>query len=205
MLTAPLNGWLDRARADSPRAQELCAQLAGKSLAIEVIGAPLALQLLAEPAGLRASFVPVHSGDGASLSLRGGLIALVSAMRGDVQPLVERGQITFHGDETLAPPFQELLRLLRPALETPLARLLGPVPGHYIASGLVGLAGWGRKAASSLLRTGGEFLAHESRDLVPRAEAEVHFQGVDALRAQLATAEARIAALEARLASARGP
>jgi ubiquinone biosynthesis protein UbiJ len=205
MITAPLNDWLDRARADSPRAQELCAQLAGKSLAIEVIGSPLALQLLAEPTGLRASFVPVYSGDNASLSLRGGLVALVTALRGDVQPLVERGQITFHGDESLAPAFQELMRLLRPALETPLARLLGPVPGHYIASGLAGLAGWGRKAANSLLRTGGEFLAHESRDLVPRAEAEVHFQGVDALRAQLAAAEARIAALEARLASARGP
>jgi len=205
MLTAPLNDWLDRARADSPRAQALCEQLAGKSLAIEVIGAPVALQLLAEPAGLRASFVPVYSIDNASLSLRGGVIALVTALRGDVQPLVERGQITFRGDETLAAPFQELMRLLRPALETPLARLLGPLPGHYIAQGLVGLAGWGRKAASSLLRSGGEFLAHESRDLVPRAEAEVHFQGVEALRGQLAAAEARIAALEARLASARGP
>ncbi|MFM2288624.1 MAG: hypothetical protein RL684_1767, partial [Pseudomonadota bacterium] len=141
MLTAPLNDWLERARADSPRAQGLCAQLAGKSLAIEVIGAPLALQLVAEPDALRASFVPCEQADAASLSLRGGLIALVTALRGDAQPLVERGQITMRGDEALAAPFQELLRLLRPALETPLARLLGPVPGHYVARGLAAFAG----------------------------------------------------------------
>lgn len=198
-LTAPLNAWLDRARADSPRAQQLCATLAGKSLAIEVIGAPFALLLTAEADALTATLVAPEVADTASLSLRGGVIGLLTALRADVQRLVDRGQLGFRGDHALAAPFQELVGLLRPDLETQLTRAFGPVPGHYAVRGLAGLANWGGTAVGSFLRTGTEYLAHESRDLVPRAEGEAYLEGVTALRQRVNAAEQRIAGLEARL------
>ena len=42
----------------------------------------------------------------------------------------------------------------------------------------------------------GEYLAHESGDLVPRAEASAYLQGVDALREQVDRVAARVNALE---------
>lgn len=199
MITKPLNAWFERARADSPRAQQLCAQLAGQSLAIEVIGAPFALLLTAQAESLAAELVAPAAADAATLRVSGGVIGLLTALRADVQELVNRGQLGFRGDQSLAAPFQELLHLLRPDLEAQLTRVFGPVPGHYATRGLAHLASWGRAAVGSLLRTGGEFLAHESRDLVPRAEAEGHLESVGELRARVAAAEQRVAQLEARL------
>jgi ubiquinone biosynthesis protein UbiJ len=203
-ITSPINAWLQRARADSPRAQQLCGQLAGKSLAIEVIGSPWALLLTVEAEALTATLVAPEAADAASLSLRGGLVGLITALRADVQRMVDRGQLGFRGDHALAAPFQELVGLLRPDLETQLTRAFGPVPGHYAVRGLESIAGWGRAAVDSFLRTGSEFLAHESRDLVPRPEAEGYLEGVTALRLRVNAAEQRIADLEARLATLPG-
>ena len=61
------------------------------------------------------------------------------------------------------------------------------------------LAGWSRAAGDSLARNAADYLAHESRDLVPRAEAEGYLAGVEALRAQAAAAEARLARLTERV------
>ena len=198
-LTTPLNAWLDRARADSPRAQQLCAGLAGKSLAIEVIGAPFVLLLTAEADALTATLVTPEVADAATLSLRGGVIGLLTALRTDVQQLVDRGQLGFRGDHALAAPFQELVGLLRPDLEAELTRAFGAVPGHYAVRGFASVASWGRAALGSLLRTGTEYLAHESRDLVPRPEAEDYLEGVTSLRQRVNAAEQRIVELEARL------
>jgi ubiquinone biosynthesis protein UbiJ len=204
MLIAPLNAWLQRARADSSRARQLCAQLAGQSLAIEVRGAPLVLLLSAEPEALRAELVAPEAATAATLTLSGGLIGLLTALRVDVQELVHRGQLGFSGDQSLAAPFQELLRLLRPDLEQQLTRVVGPVPAHYGLRGLATFASWGRTAIGSLLRTGGEYFAHESRDLVPRAEAEGYLAGAGELRTRVAAAEQRLARLEAQLGIVTG-
>ena len=49
------------------------------------------------------------------------------------------------------------------------------------------------------MRNVAEYLAHESGDLVPRAEAEVFLEGVDRLREDVDRAAARVDALLARL------
>ena len=54
------------------------------------------------------------------------------------------------------------------------------------------------------LRNTAEYFAHESRDLVPRAEADVFLNGVDRLREDMDRLEARFAALEASLAPKAG-
>jgi ubiquinone biosynthesis protein UbiJ len=64
------------------------------------------------------------------------------------------------------------------------------------------LGGWGRAAGESVARNAADYFAHESRDLVPRAEAESLFASIEALRSQTTAAEARLARLVARVDAA---
>jgi ubiquinone biosynthesis protein UbiJ len=62
---------------------------------------------------------------------------------------------------------------------------------------LVGkVMGYGRSVARTQVQNVGEYLAHESGDLVPRAEASAFMTGVDALREQADRLAARVATLE---------
>ena len=64
-------------------------------------------------------------------------------------------------------------------------RLIGDTPAHQ-ALRLVRLAtGFGRRAAQTGVRNVAEYLAHERGDLVPRAEAEDFYRGVERLREDL--------------------
>ena len=66
----------------------------------------------------------------------------------------------------------------------------GPLPGGAIA-GLVG-----RRAVNTGVRNVAEYLAHESGDLVPRAEAEDFYRSVERLREDLDRLEARTRLIE---------
>ena len=62
---------------------------------------------------------------------------------------------------------------------------------------LVRLAtGFGRRAAQTGVRNVAEYLAHERGDLVPRAEAEDFYRGVERLREDLDRVEARARLLD---------
>ena len=103
--------------------------------------------------------------------------------------------------ERLAEQFQELARFLRPDLEAAVGRIVGRMPAHLAARGVELLAAWGRAARESVTRNTADYLAYESRDLVPRAEAEGLFSGIESLRSEVARAEARLARLSERLAA----
>jgi ubiquinone biosynthesis protein UbiJ len=70
---------------------------------------------------------------------------------------------------------------------------------HLAVRAIAQVKDWGRAAGTSLLRNSAEYLAHESRDLVSRAEAESFLGGVEALRAQLRRAEWRASSLHSDL------
>jgi ubiquinone biosynthesis protein UbiJ len=110
--------------------------------------------------------------------------------------------VAVSGDEELMRRFQEVARLLRPDGEAAAGRVMGRIPAHLAMRAFSAFAGWGRAAGESLARNAADYLAHESRDLVPRAESESLFAGVDALRAQTAAAEARLTRLAERLDAA---
>ena len=57
-------------------------------------------------------------------------------------------------------------------------------------------AGFGRRTVETGLRNMAEYLAHERRDLVPRAEAEDFYRGVERLREDLDRLDARARLLE---------
>ena len=208
MLTAQLNRMLARSLERSPRARELCVTLEGRRLMLEVTGLPATFWVNAAGGSLTVALAGAKARDtaatddtlNADVTVTGSPLALLAMATGDASDAVTRGGASVGGDEMLAQQFQELARLLRPDLEHALGGVIGRMPAHFAARAAEMLGSWGRAAGESVARNTADYLAHESRDLVPRAEAENFLGGVEALRSRLAAAEARAVQLDERLA-----
>ena len=186
MLTNTIANLLNRGLPRSPRAQQLCAQLKGRSVAIE-IGVLTRLRVASNGATLE-----VTSGDAAAdATIAGGPLALLALSGEAPEGVVQRGAVTIRGDAQLAQQFRELASLLRPDVEEDLSQVLGDVPAHHLGRLARLTAGWTRKAATTTLTNLAEYLGHERADLVPRNEGEQFLRGVDSVREDLERLEAR--------------
>jgi ubiquinone biosynthesis accessory factor UbiJ len=186
MLTNTIANLLNRGLPRSPRAQQLCAQLKGRSVAIEVGELPR-LRVASNGTTLEV----ISGAQQADATIAGGPLALL-ALSGDApEGLVQRGAVTIRGDAQLAQQFRELARLLRPDIEEDLSQVLGDVPAHHLGRLARLTAGWTRKAATTTLTNLAEYLGHERADLVPRNEGEQFLRGVDGVREDLERLEAR--------------
>jgi ubiquinone biosynthesis accessory factor UbiJ len=190
MLTATIENVLNRGLPHSPRARQLCAELTGRSVAIEIREIT---RLLVESTG---STLRITRGTaGADVEIVGGPFGLL-ALGGDKPDMVlQRGDVEIRGDTELAGKFRELALLLRPDLEDSLSELIGDVPAHQIGRFGHMALGWTRKAAATAVENLAEYLGHERHDLVPRNEGEQFLRGVDALREDVDRLEARVALL----------
>ncbi|HWM67976.1 MAG TPA: SCP2 sterol-binding domain-containing protein [Steroidobacteraceae bacterium] len=180
MLTATLENVLNRGLPRSPRAQQLCAELAGRRVAVAISGSPR--QVLVESTGLSLKLSAVEAGVAADATISGGPFSLLALSGAAPEAVLQRGDVRIDGDAELAQKFRELALLLRPDLEDELSLVVGDVPAHQLGRFARAAFGWTRKAAATTVRNAAEYLAHERRDLVPRSEAEQFLQGVDTLR-----------------------
>jgi ubiquinone biosynthesis accessory factor UbiJ len=203
MLTATLENVLNRGLPRSPRAQQLCAELTGRSVVVEireitrvrVESTGLTLRITRGEATAEAAPADAASSE---TKIVGGPFGLL-ALGGDTPDAVlQRGDVEIRGDAELAQKFRELILLLRPDPEDDLSLLLGDVPAHQIGRLARGALSWTRKAARTGVENLAEYLAHERHDLVPRNEGEQFLQGVDALREDVDRLEARIDLLRQR-------
>ncbi len=194
MLTATLENVLNRGLPRSPRAQQLCAELKGRRLAVAI--SPLAgSSVIVESTGasLKLSMETAEApGAPPDATVSGGPLSLLALSGPAPEAVVQRGDVRIDGDAELAEKFQELARLLRPDLEDELSLVLGDVPAHQIGRFARAAMGWTRKAATTSVRNIAEYLGHERRDLVPRNEAEQFLRGVDSLREDVDRLAARI-------------
>ncbi|HEV2228509.1 MAG TPA: SCP2 sterol-binding domain-containing protein [Steroidobacteraceae bacterium] len=198
MLSETIGNLLNRGLPRSVRARRLIAELAGRSLALEVRGLG---RLRLESNG---SLLTVTGGGAAAADaeLAVGPLGLVALAGEGAQAAVQRGDAAMSGDGEIAAKFQELLTLLRPDPEEELSLVLGDVPAHQLARAARRAAAWGRRAADTAWRSSADFLAHERADLVPRHEGEQFLKGVDALREDLDRLAARIELLSQRRTTA---
>jgi ubiquinone biosynthesis protein UbiJ len=187
MLTATLENVLNRGLPRSPRAQQLCEELVGRKVAIEITGVT---RVLVESTG---SSLKLSRADApADAEIVGGPFSLLTLSGPSPEAALQRGDVRIGGDAELAQKFRELALLLRPDLEEELSVIVGDVPAHQ-AGRLARMAlGWTRKAAGTTVRNAAEYLSHERRDLVPRHEADQFLRGVDALREDVDRLAARI-------------
>ena len=192
MLTAIENA-LNRGLPRSPRAQELCAGLAGRKLAIEI---PEVTRVLVESTGtsLRITRVdrPAKGSAPADAEIIGGPLGLLALAGDSPQAVLQRRGVDIRGDAAMAEKFRELGMLLRPDMEEDLSQLIGDVPAHQIGRFARMAASWGQRAVSTVVENTAEYFAHERRDLVSRNEGEQYLRGVDLLREDLDRLEARL-------------
>ena len=130
----------------------------------------------------------ISAGPFSLLALAGGLLQTPSATGGIIS-----------GDAEVAQQFSELLRLLKPDPEEELAQLIGDAPAHHLGRLARAAVEFGDHAARTAARNTAEYLAHERRDLVPKAEGRQLLNGIDALRDDVDRLEARLQHLAQRL------
>ncbi len=193
MLSATLDNLLNRGLPRSPRARQLCAELEGRSVAIEI------REITRLRVASTGQTLSVMRDDApADATLAGGPLSLLALAGESADAVLQRGEVAISGDAELAQKFRELARLLRPDLEEELSLLLGDVPAHQLGRLARLTLRWSRRAAATTLTNLAEYLAHERADLVPRNEGEQFLRGVDAVREGVDRLGARIALLSAR-------
>jgi len=193
MLTEAIENLLNRNLPRSPRALELTAALKGKSVRIEArtLGWVLRCESLGSSVQLkRAGDTP------ADAEISGSLISLAALAGPHPEEVIQRGDVGIRGDAEIAQKFRELAMLLKPDVEEELARLIGDTPAHQALRFVKMATNFGRRAATTSVRNVAEYLAHERGDLVPRAEAEDFYRGVERLREDLDRLEARTRFIE---------
>jgi ubiquinone biosynthesis protein UbiJ len=194
MLLASIEKLLNRSLPRSPRAQALATALANRTLAVEMTGAG---QVILTSTGGRLQ-IQRDSGAPADARLSAGPFSLLAMARGGSPNLAGTGA-TITGDAEVAQQFSELLGLLKPDPEEELAQLLGDAPAHQLGRVARAALGFGNRVARTTVQNVAEYLAHERRDLVPRAEGRQLLDGIDALRDDVDRFEARLQHLAQRL------
>jgi len=197
MLTEALENTLNRHLTRSPRAREICRELAGRRIAVSVRGTGHATVLECAPESLHLHREATEPGEREpDARVSGSPLALLALAGTDPEAVIRRGDVSISGDAEVAQRFRELARLLRPDLEEALSEYVGDAPAHYAARFVRMAIGFGRRAATTGVRNLAEYLSHERGDLVPASEAESFFRDVEAVREDVDRAEARIAELE---------
>jgi ubiquinone biosynthesis protein UbiJ len=195
MLTQAIENLLNRNLPRSPRALELCGQLKGKSVRIESPG----LGWRVDCESLGTSLRLTKSGDlerTPDAEISGSLANLAQLAGPQPEEVIQRGGVSIRGEAEIAQRFRELAMLLKPDVEEELSRLIGDTPAHQALRFVSAVTGFGRRAARTGVRNVAEYFAHESRDLVPRAEAEDFYRSVERLREDLDRLDARARLLE---------
>ena len=194
MLLSSIERILNRSLPRSLRAQSLAAALAGRSLAVTVTGAdPVILSSTGQRLRLERG-----SATAADASISAGPFSLVALASGQSHSVSATGG-TISGDAAVAQQFSELLTLLKPDPEEELAQLIGDAPAHHLGRLARAAVDFTDHAARTAVRNVAEYLAHERRDLVPRAEGRQLLDGIDALRDDVDRFEARLKHLAQRL------
>ncbi|HEU5134399.1 MAG TPA: SCP2 sterol-binding domain-containing protein [Steroidobacteraceae bacterium] len=189
MLTQAIENLLNRNLPRSPRALELCAALSGKRVRVEARA--LNWVLVIESMNTSVKLTKGDPGPAADAEISGTLLNLAALAGSHPEEVIQRGDVEIRGDAEVAQQFRELAMLLKPDVEEELSKIIGDTPAHQ-ALRLVRMAtAFGRRAATTGVRNVAEYLAHERRDLVPRAEAEDFYRSVERLRDDLDRLEAR--------------
>ncbi len=212
MLAATIENILNRGLPRSPRAREICAQLAGRRLAVEVRGIAdfllssdgSALKVISGRGGADAGRGGADGGrPDADARVSGGPFSLLALAGPGAPSTLRRADVQIEGDGDVAEQFHELVRRVAPDLEEELALAIGDVPAHEIARLARATLGWCRGAVETTLRNLAEYLAHERGDLVSSAEGRQLLTGIDAVREDVDRLEARLEALARRIQTGR--
>jgi len=192
-LMRPAVAVLNRNIPEITRARELCAELAGKTIAIRV-----------RKSGLNAFF----SFDEQSISLSsqsdidpdvvisGSLLALGGLAATGNADAIRGGDVDLSGDAATAQAFQELMAAARPDLEEGVSSLVGDAAAHSLGTLARNTQRWAEDARSTMGANIREYVQEESQDAPSRYEVERFAGQVATLRDDVDRLAARIDRLQ---------
>lgn len=211
MLTESIENLLNRNLSRSPAAREYCVRLREQALGVHLSGLEQRFVLESLGTSLKLS---LDSSAVAAVDVTGSPVNLLLMLTTDpqsatAQRLLSSGAIAIRGDAALLQSYRTLLTLLQPDLPAELEGMLGDNTAarsvaHQMSQLMQSALGFGRHAMRTAALNTAEYLAHETGDLVPRAEAEQFLTAVDQLREATDRLQARLTQLNQRLAEAAG-
>ncbi|MCQ8103848.1 SCP2 sterol-binding domain-containing protein [Methylomonas sp. SURF-2] len=183
--------------------EQYLAPMAGKVIAVHIT--PFNETLYLCPTHDRMQILENYAGE-ADARLSGSLSALgLMGLSATPMRALFKGDVRMEGDTQLAQKLQRLFEKLDIDPEAKLARYTGDGFARRLSAWLRGSRDWTRHGLSSFRLNLEEFLQEETRDLPAKAEAELVFQRVDALRGDADRLNARVERLAAALHKADQP
>jgi len=196
VITKLIENLLNRNLGDSPGARRACAELKGRRLRLTIRDLDITLTIESLGESLKIS----HGSEGeCHAEVEGSPINLLAMTGPAPERLLKSGAVQVRGEVELLQRYRDLGLLLKPDLEEELSRLIGDSPAHQLAALARRALAFGRHGADTTVRNAAEYFAHETHDLVPRAEAEVFLNDVDQLREGVDRAAARLDTMLERL------
>ena len=195
-LLRPVVALINRRIRTTTPALDLCADLAGRTIAIRLDDTALAAYALVDPDGVR--LVGQFDAD-PDVIISGSPLALASLGGADPRAAFRDGRLEIAGDAEIANAFQRLMELARPDLEEEASRFFGDAAAHRLAETLRDLVSWGKETVQNFGDSLGEQVSGRE-DLPTREEAESFAADVRDARDAAARLEARIKKLAQRSA-----
>lgn len=190
-LLRPLGSVLNRRIRANSEALTLCADLAGRQIAVRVVNSAIAASLSIEPDGVRLSNVIA---DEPEVLLEGSLLSLASLAGDEPMAAIRDGRVSLNGDADTAQKFQQLLALAKPDLEDDLASVFGDSAGRAVSEAFRSARRFGAEGLKGLGQGLGERFA--SRQSLPEAGEFTEFtEAVRSVRDHAARLSARLDAV----------
>ena len=189
---AVLESLLNHQISESTAARDQLLALAGRSLAVHVVGTELILRVEAGEKQLRVGVIGGDVVEAVTATISATPLTLLRLIRSSTVTDFRASGAVLGGDTETAEAFAKLLRLARPEMEEELSHLVGDVVAHEISRSARRVVGWGERALDALTMNTSEFLQEEIRQLPPRLEVERFNRDVERLREDADRAAQRV-------------
>ena len=194
-LLRPVVQVLNRNIPEVTRARELCAQLAGITVAVRVKNTALAAYFTIHDDSIALSGASENDPD---ICITGSLLTLARMAGNGDAAAIRDGSLELIGDAETAQAFQELLSAAKPDLEESVSTIVGDAAAHGLGRFSRGVRRWARDARSTMSANIREYLQEESREVPSRYEVERFAAEVGELRDDVERLAARIQQLQER-------
>ena len=192
-LFQPLTVLVNRQISVTTPAREICENIAGSVVAVQVKDSPLALYFHIHADRLSLSGRYEQDPD---VLISGSLLSLGKLATPDAADAIRDGSVELHGDARVAQEFQRLLQYGKPDLEEELSTIIGDTAARNVGELTRKVLAWGDDVRKTMRQNVSEYLQEESRAVPSRVEAEQFRDDVNTLRDDVDRLEARLRTLE---------
>jgi len=183
-----------------PKARAGMAAMAGRVIAVDLLGLGLAFYAIPDDRGVR--LLNEYAGD-VQVRIRGTPLALMAMAAGRDRRQTFTGEVEFIGDLGLGQHIQSVLASLDVEWEELLSTYIGDIAAHKLGNLCRSLIGWFGQTRHILEMDAGEYLRTEARFLAEPYDVKGFLTAVDTLRGDADRLAVRLTRLQRQVPNAR--